>query len=433
MIDKNFCTETKIVGVTKLNDHNIPIQSLLPSLKEGDRIILVRDYGNEYDENAIKIYNRDGNHIGYLSASLAENISPFLEENPKYDIEGIVKCLTGGTDGKSYGCNITIWMQDPDEPSYEELHAFARNFCGTDSQESKNTKNANEAQFRKNQAIIDQEVKTTNSNWTVFLITVIISFLVFIGGILLIMCILGYGFSADVSDSEKGSQHSSQERGIDEHLITLNEYNQLRSGMSRLEVYDIVGSFGTKTSETGNSADDYHIVMYLYDGYGDTGANAQLMFINGELDTMAQYGLESYYGKEYGGESSSDDLSSSIFSASENEVLVKVTDIDLKTKILPPDSIGTVWMEAIYTNNSKYTISSVSYKYLCKDTNETHYLSTYDTVLPGETSPKFDTFGPESGKESDIEFLTCRIVVLGENNEKVFIDYDYKLGTYEMV
>ncbi len=469
MIDKDFCTETKVVGVTKNNDHNIPIQSLLPSLKEGDRIILIRDYGNDYDENAIQVYARIEQrleHIGYLSASLAENISPFLEENPKYDIEGVVRCITGGADGKSYGCNITIWIQDPDEPSFEELHAFAKSYTPED-------------QTWTTSAVND----TSNKHiWIIaFLICVIVFFII----LSVINASLNIKNPDDVDASATGesSQQSSQERGIDEHLITLNEYNQLRSGMYRSEVYDIIGSFGEKLSETGNASDDYHIEMYSYEGYGDTGANAQLMFVNGKLDTMAQYGLESYYGKEYGGEnidesvnssqktsssissqkdsywseadtssheisssissihqsdtsrneSSSIDTSSSIFSASEDEVLVKVTDINLNTSILPPNSIGTVWMEAAYTNNSNYAISSVSYKYLCKDTNETHYLSTYDTVLPGETSPKFDAFGPESGKESDIEFLTCKIVVLDENGDKVFIDYDYKLGTYEMV
>lgn len=411
MIDKDFCTETKIVGVTKINDHNIPIQSLLPSLKENDRIILVRDYGNDYDENAIKIYNRDGNHIGYLPASLAENISPFLEENPKYDIEGVVRCVTGGADGKSYGCNITIWIQDPDEPSYEELHAFARNYTS----EKENVEDPKITE------------KANLNKWIIAVISFAIVLFVFI-------TVIDAISKPNKSDSDAGESSllTDQERGIDEHLITLNEYNQLKKGMYRSDVYDIVGSFGDKLSETENASSDSHIEMYTYEGYGDTGANAQLMFVNGKLDTMAQYGLENYYGKEYGGESSSDASSSSIFSSSENEFLVKVTDIDLKTKILPPNSIGTIYLEATYTNNSDYAITSVKYVYLCKDTNEKNYLSNYDTVLPGETSPKFDTFGPESGKKSDIEFLTCDITFIDKTGDKVYIEYDYKLDSYEM-
>lgn len=145
MITKDFCTETKIVGVTKNNDRGIPIQSLLPSLKEGDRLILIRDYGNQYDENAIKVYASMGErlqHIGYISASLAENISPFLEENPKYDIEGVVHRITGGVDEKSFGCNITIWIQDPDEPSYEEIHAFAKHISNTNNEDLNSVHNS---------------------------------------------------------------------------------------------------------------------------------------------------------------------------------------------------------------------------------------------------------------------------------------------------
>ncbi len=420
MIDKDFCTETKIVGVTKLNDHNIPIQSLLPSLKEGDRIILIRDYGNEYDENAIKIYNRDGNHIGYLSASLAENISPFLEENPKYDIEGVVRCITGGADGKSYGCNITIWIQDPDEPSFEELHAFARNFRGTDSQESKNAKNANEAQFRKNQAIIDKEIKATNSKLAVFLITVIISCLVLIGGILLIMYVLGYDFSTDMSNSEKGSQQSFQERGIDEHLITLNEYNQLRSGMSRSEVYDIVGSFGEKLSETGNASDDYHIEMYSYEGYGNTGANAQLMFINGKLDTMAQYGLESYYGKEYGGENIDENTEST---TEKSKPEISLEDFNIKFKKLSPDIIGYYRMTVQYENKSKYTVNSASFKVSCNGEEMLFYCD--EQVKPNNKSEVHESITGSEIKINSYNIIESSFKFQTDNGEEYYFVYDY--------
>lgn len=431
MIDKDFCTETKVVGVTKNNADGTPIQSLLPHLKSGDRLILIRDYGNQYDENAIKVYasiDENPRHIGYISASLAKEISPFLDENPKYDIEGVIHCITGGEDGKSYGCNITIWIQDPDEPSYEELHAFARATCAESSHstEAKRNNSGYQNQFFDDDVSFEP-IEEQHSKPQIIIIIGLLVFALVVAGICFML------FSGDSSEKENNISQSSQQEEVDESLITLNEFNRLRAGMTWSEVYDIIGSHGTKVSETGSASDDYHIVSYSYEGYGEIGANAQLMFINGELDTMAQYGLESYYGKEYGGESSSDVSSDSMFSASENEVLVKVTDIELKTKILPPNSIGAIWMKATYTNNSKYTISSVSYKYLCKDTNETHYLSTYDTVLSGETSPVFDGFGPESGKESDIEFLTCKIVVLDENGEKVFINYDYKLGTYEMI
>lgn len=39
---------------------------------------------------------------------------------------------------------------------------------------------------------------------------------------------------------------------------------------------------------------------------------------------------------------------------------------------------------------------------LLKDKNEKTYLSNYDTVLPGETSPNFKCFGPDTGNIDDI-------------------------------
>ena len=84
---------------------------ILPELKTGERLIFIRDYGNKYDENAIKVFSRNGDHIGYIQKDLAADIAPFLDENIQYDLEGIVSQVTGGyDDNKNYGCNIHIWL-----------------------------------------------------------------------------------------------------------------------------------------------------------------------------------------------------------------------------------------------------------------------------------------------------------------------------------
>ncbi len=41
----------------------------------------------------------------------------------------------------------------------------------------------------------------------------------------------------------------------------------------------------------------------------------------------------------------------------ENETAVKLEDFDLDIKVLPADSIGTVYMEVTYTNNSDETLT----------------------------------------------------------------------------
>jgi len=65
-----------------------------------------------------------------------------------------------------------------------------------------------------------------------------------------------------------------------------------------------------------------------------------------------------------------------------------------------------------------------------KDKNEKTYLSTYDTVLPGETSPKFVTFAPDTGKKEDMEYLMYEIIVAKEDGTTVHLTYDVKTEKY---
>lgn len=388
MINKNFMTGTKIAGVTHTNDKGESIQQILPTLKPEDRLICIRDYNNRYDPNAIKVYTRDGRHIGYISAELASKITPFLEENPVFDLEGVVQEVTGGKNGDFYGCNILIWIQDPDEPSYEEYHSFAKSTLDPPP----TTYSASSP-------------KKQSFSWGLFAITMII-----------ILFVIGTIGSYSQENSKKV---------IDDDLITLNEFNRLRTGMSRSEVYDIIGSSGTKVSEAGQIGDD-RIVMYEYEGYGEVGANALLTFINGELDSMAQAGLESWYGDTSKIEVSSTDIFS-------HDSPVKISDLQFSFHILSPNSIGTVYAEATYSNHSQYTITFISLKVLLKDQNKNTYFICANTIMPGETSPIFQSFGPNTLQESDMELLECEITVIGEDGNKIFIDYDYKLDTYRVL
>lgn len=109
------------------------------------------------------------------------------------------------------------------------------------------------------------------------------------------------------------------------------------------------------------------------------------------------------------------------------EVPINLEDIKPEITILEPDSIGTVYMEATYTNNSDYPIVGYSLEVLLKDKNEKAYLVNYDTVLPGETSPKFEGFGPETRKPEDYEILKLEVTAKTEEG-KLYIEYDMKLG-----
>lgn len=112
------------------------------------------------------------------------------------------------------------------------------------------------------------------------------------------------------------------------------------------------------------------------------------------------------------------------------EPIVKIEELPLEVKILEPDSIGTRYMEASYKNQSEYTIKGLSITVLLKDKNEKTYLAVYDSVLPGETSAKFETFAPETGKSEDYEFLTYEITVEKDEYTTIHIIYDVKTQEY---
>jgi hypothetical protein len=98
---------TKIVGVTKENDKGINIQTLLPTLSDESDVILSREKDNPYDENAIKVV-ADYQHIGYLKASVAEEVAPVIDSGRKVYVE--ILDITGGDD-KKYGCNIRVFSK----------------------------------------------------------------------------------------------------------------------------------------------------------------------------------------------------------------------------------------------------------------------------------------------------------------------------------
>ncbi|WP_228766284.1 hypothetical protein [Pelagerythrobacter aerophilus] len=71
--------------------------------------------------------------------------------------------------------------------------------------------------------------------------------------------------------------------------ITLAEFSALRTGMSHAEVQEIVGSGGKLISESELAG--VHTAMYQFEGEGSLGANASVMFQNGELIQKSQFGL----------------------------------------------------------------------------------------------------------------------------------------------
>lgn len=75
--------------------------------------------------------------------------------------------------------------------------------------------------------------------------------------------------------------------------VTLAEFNQLSSGMTEQEVWNIIGGQCTNTGTTDlGIGEEYKTVSYGCNGEGSIGANVILMFQGGKLTTMNQTGLK---------------------------------------------------------------------------------------------------------------------------------------------
>ena len=75
--------------------------------------------------------------------------------------------------------------------------------------------------------------------------------------------------------------------------MSLEEYNNLSSGMTEQQVWDIIGGQCTNTGTTDIGAGDQYVtVSYGCNGNGGVGSNVILMFQGGKLSTMSQIGLK---------------------------------------------------------------------------------------------------------------------------------------------
>lgn len=110
---------------------------------------------------------------------------------------------------------------------------------------------------------------------------------------------------------------------------------------------------------------------------------------------------------------------------------VTIDQLPLDIIVKEPDSIGTVYLNATFTNNSDKNITGYNATILLKDKNEKTYLSAYDTVLPGETSPVFESFGPDTTNKDDIEILKYEINIDNGDGTTTYLQYDAKLDKYQ--
>lgn len=71
--------------------------------------------------------------------------------------------------------------------------------------------------------------------------------------------------------------------------MTLQTFNQIQPGMSYEQVVALVGRPGNLVAETNIAG--YDDKVYMWQGVGGTGANANVTFQNDEEVSKAQFGL----------------------------------------------------------------------------------------------------------------------------------------------
>lgn len=77
-------------------------------LKEDDEIFIVRELDNKYDKNAIKVLDKDNNHLGYIAGDYACYYAPKLDKGIKYSLkvkeikEKALKCAITPTNLDDY-------------------------------------------------------------------------------------------------------------------------------------------------------------------------------------------------------------------------------------------------------------------------------------------------------------------------------------------
>lgn len=99
---------TKVVGTSKKNEDDESIQKLLKDISEycyeGQPLSLEHESDNPYDKNAIKVFF-EFDHIGYINKDIAKELASLVDQQRA---EAELCEITGGENGKSFGCNILI-------------------------------------------------------------------------------------------------------------------------------------------------------------------------------------------------------------------------------------------------------------------------------------------------------------------------------------
>ena len=95
---------TKVVGVTFGNDDGSNRQKIISKCRVGESVIFKHTPSPEYPE-AIGIFTENGKQLGNVNANLA---SELIHRYPNNPMKVTISDITGGKNGKNYGCNLHL-------------------------------------------------------------------------------------------------------------------------------------------------------------------------------------------------------------------------------------------------------------------------------------------------------------------------------------
>ena len=99
----NLTCYISVVGITFKER-----KQYVDKLKENDELYIVRELDNKFDKNAIKVLDKDNNHIGYVSGEYACYYAPKIDKGIKYKLvlkerkEKALRCSIHATNLDSY-------------------------------------------------------------------------------------------------------------------------------------------------------------------------------------------------------------------------------------------------------------------------------------------------------------------------------------------
>jgi len=110
---------TKVAGVTFEGR-----QALLPEIRAGQVLRLVREPANPHDPHAVAIVTENGRQVGYLSARLAGRLAPSMDAGARYTVTA--SQVTGGGE-RAFGLNVFIQREEAGPPPDQRLWWAWRN------------------------------------------------------------------------------------------------------------------------------------------------------------------------------------------------------------------------------------------------------------------------------------------------------------------